>query len=140
MKPKSDMRSMTARSIACSLVTVGASSCRVPGIQKRIPKRRRSLKNFAAQAQAAVATREACDKRPVLIMAQDEGCFGRISRVKRCWAPPGVRPHAPAQVVREYVYVYTAVAPAQGKMLSPIQPEASTALTNLFLDHVRQTC
>ena len=64
-------------------------------------------------------------------MAQDEGCFGRISRAKRCWAPPGVRPHAPAQVVREYVYVYTAVAPAQGKMLSLILPEASTAMMNL---------
>jgi len=72
-------------------------------------------------------------------MAQDEGCFGRISRVKRCWAPPGVRPHAPAQVVREYVYVYTAVAPAQGKMLSLILPEASTAMMNLFLEQVSQT-
>ena len=72
-------------------------------------------------------------------MAQDEGCFGRISRAKRCWAPPGIRPHAPAQVVREYVYVYTAVAPAQGKMLSLILPEASTAMMNLFLEQVSQT-
>jgi hypothetical protein len=45
-------------------------------------------KNFPAQVEAAVATREAGDERPVLIMAQDEGCFGRISRPKRCWAPP----------------------------------------------------
>jgi hypothetical protein len=72
-------------------------------------------------------------------MAQDEGCFGRISRAKRCWAPPGVRPHAPAQVVREYVYVYTAVAPAQGKMISLILPEASTAMMNLFLEQISQT-
>lgn len=43
-------------------------------------------KNFAAQVQAAVATREAHDERPVLIMAQDEGRFGRLSRPKRCWA------------------------------------------------------
>jgi hypothetical protein len=72
-------------------------------------------------------------------MGQDEGCFGRISRAKRCWAPPGVRPHAPAQVVREYVYVYTAVAPQQGLLTSLILPEASTAMMNLFLEHVSQT-
>jgi hypothetical protein len=63
-------------------------------------------------------------------MAQDEGCFGRISRAKRCWAPPGMRPHAPVQVVREYMYAYAAVAPAQGQMISLVLPEASTAIAN----------
>ena len=72
-------------------------------------------------------------------MAQDEGCFGRISRAKRGFAPPGVRPPVPAQVVREYVYVYTAVAPAQGEMLSLILPEVSTAMMNRFLEQVSQT-
>jgi hypothetical protein len=72
-------------------------------------------------------------------MAQDEGCFGRISRPQRCWAPPGVRPHAPAQLVREYVYVYAAVAPAQGQMTSLILPEVSTAMMTLFLAHLSQT-
>lgn len=72
-------------------------------------------------------------------MAQDEGCFGRISRPKHCWAPPGVRPHAPAQVVREYMYVYAAVAPQEGLMTSLILQEASTAMMNLFLEHVSQT-
>jgi putative transposase len=71
-------------------------------------------------------------------MAQDEGCFGRISRAKRCWAPPGMRPRVPAQVVREYTYVYTAVAPALGQMVSLILPEASTAMMNLFLEQVSQ--
>jgi hypothetical protein len=72
-------------------------------------------------------------------MAQDEGCFGRISRPTRCWAPPGMRPHAPSQVVREYTYVYCAVAPTQGEMTSLILPEASTTMMNLFLEHVSQT-
>jgi putative transposase len=72
-------------------------------------------------------------------MAQDEGCFGRISRAKRCWAPPGVRPHVPAQVVREYTYVYAAVAPDLGQMISLILPEASTVMMNLFLEQVSQT-
>ncbi len=69
-------------------------------------------------------------------MAQDEGCFGRISRAKRCWAPPGVRPHALTQVVREYLYVYAAVAPALGQMVALILPEASTAMMNRFLEEV----
>lgn len=94
---------------------------------------------FPAQVEATVTTREAEDERPVLIMAQDEGCFGRISRAKRCWAPPGVRPHVPAQVVREYTYVYAAVAPALGQMISLILPEASTEMMNLFLEQVSQT-
>ena len=72
-------------------------------------------------------------------MAQDEGCFGRISRAKRCWAPPGIRSHAPAQVVREYMYASAAVAPTQGQMVSLVLPEASTAMMNLFLEQVGQT-
>ena len=72
-------------------------------------------------------------------MAQDEGCFGRISRPQRCWAPPGVRPHVPSQVVREYTYVYAAVAPKEGLLTSLILPEASTEMMNLFLEHLSQT-
>jgi transposase len=69
-------------------------------------------------------------------MAQDEGRFGRISRPKRCWAPPGVRPHAPAQVVRESMYIFAAVAPSLGKLSALILPTANTAMMNLFLEHV----
>lgn len=72
-------------------------------------------------------------------MAQDEGRFGRISRPKRCWAPPGIRPHAPSQVVRESVYVFAAVAPSLSLMTSLILPAANTAMMNLFLSHVSQT-
>lgn len=96
-------------------------------------------KTFPAQVEAAVTTREAGDERPVLIMAQDEGCFGRISHAKRCWAPPGMRPHVSAQVMREYTYAYAAVAPALGQMVSLILPEVSTAMMNLFLEQVSQT-
>jgi hypothetical protein len=96
-------------------------------------------KNFPVLVEAAVSTQEAGDERPVLILAQDEGCFGRISEVKRAWAPPGMRPSVPVQVVREYVYVYAAVAPAQGQMISLILPETSTAMMNLFLEQVSQT-
>jgi hypothetical protein len=89
--------------------------------------------------ETAVATREADDDRPVLILAQDEGRFGRIGRPQRCWAPPGIRPQVPAQLIRESVYVFAAVAPVTGQLVSLILPEASTAMMNLFLEHVSQT-
>lgn len=84
-------------------------------------------------------TKRAEDKRPLLIMAQDEGRFGRISRPKRCWAPPGIRPLAPAQIVREAVYVFAAVAPSLGTICSLILPTANTDMMNIFLTHVSQT-
>ena len=71
-------------------------------------------------------------------MAQDEGCFGRISIPRRCWAPAKVRPQVARQVVREYVYVYSAVAPATGQMTSLLLPYADTAMMNLFLAHVAE--
>lgn len=72
-------------------------------------------------------------------MAQDEGRVARISRPKRCWAPPGIRPHAPSQVVRESVYVFATVAPSLGLMTSLVLPAAHTTMLNLFLSQVSQT-
>lgn len=72
-------------------------------------------------------------------MAEDEGRFGRVSIPRRAWAPPGIRPRAPRQIVREYTYVYAAVAPAEGKMTSLILPTVNTAMMQLFLEHVSQT-
>lgn len=72
-------------------------------------------------------------------MAEDEGRFGRVSIPRRAWAPPGVRPRAPKQIVREYTDVYAAVAPAEGKMTSLVLPTANTAMMQVFLEHVSQT-
>ena len=72
-------------------------------------------------------------------MAEDEARFGRVSIPRRAWAPPGVRPCAPHQLVREYTHVYAAVAPAEGKMTSLILPSADTEMMNLFLEHVSST-
>src|SRR6266567_4590746 len=85
------------------------------------------LKNFPALVQAVLSTRDPADQRPVLLMAQDEGRFGRISVPRGAWAPPGIRPRSPRQIVREYTHVYAAVAPEAGKMISLILPETSTA-------------
>ena len=72
-------------------------------------------------------------------MAEDEGRFGRVSIPRRAWAPPGVRPGAPHQIVREYTHVYVAVAPAEGKMTSLVLPSAETEMMSLFLEHVSTT-
>lgn len=50
-----------------------------------------------------------------------------------------MRPQVPAQLIRELVYVFAAVAPGTGEMVSLILPEASTAMMNLFLKEVSQT-
>lgn len=95
--------------------------------------------NFATLVEEALESRNPEDERPVLKMAQDEACFGRISTTRRSWAPKHIRPLAPKQIVREYTYVYAVVAPKEGKMVSLILPFADTAMMNLFLQHVSHT-
>lgn len=75
----------------------------------------------------------------MLEMAEDEGRFGRMSIPRRAWAPPGVRPRAPHQMVREYTYVFAAIAPAEGKLTAFVLPTANTAMMQLFLEHVSHT-
>lgn len=62
-----------------------------------------------------------------------------MSRPKSCWAPSGIRPEAPAQVIREVLYAFTAVAPSLGKMCSLLLPTANTEAMNIFLQQVSQT-
>lgn len=69
-------------------------------------------------------------------MFQDEGRFGRISDLRRCWAPPGFRPDVPAQVVREYAYVFAAASPHDGTMVSLILPEVNARMMSIFLEEV----
>ncbi len=117
----------TPSTVSC-IDMAGASWLLVePGRTGRVSK-----KNFQQEVQAALSTREPTDERPVLQMAEDEGCFGRLSIPRRAWAPPGVRPHAPQQLIREYTYVYAAVAPAEGKMTSLILPSADTEMMGLL--------
>jgi hypothetical protein len=87
-----------------------------------------------------VATRPAEDQRPVLIMAKKRGTLraGLPSQTDTL-APPGVRPTAPSQLVREFVQVFAAVAPQTGELISLIGPVANTAMMNLFLAHVSKT-
>jgi hypothetical protein len=49
--------------------------------------------------------------RNLRIMFADEARFGRMNRIRPCWAPVGTRPAVAAQLIREYIYLYGAVAP-----------------------------
>jgi hypothetical protein len=80
--------------------------------------------------------RDPDDDRPVVLLAQDEGRFGRINSVQRAWAPAGIRPRVARQIVRESLYAFVAVAPALGKLTALILPKANTAMMNRFLAQV----
>lgn len=69
-------------------------------------------------------------------MFQDEARFGRINDPRRCWAPSGVRPDAPYQIVREYTYVYAAVSPHDGTLDSLVLPEVNAQAMSIFLNEV----
>ena len=105
-----------------------------------MPTRRskRLLKKLPKLIAEKLAARDPEDNRPVLLFAQDEGRFGRISDVRRAWSPLGTRPQAPRQVIRTYLYVFTAVCPALGRMTSLILPWANTEMMNIFLRQVAE--
>jgi len=105
-----------------------------------MPTRRskRLLKKIPEIIAEILEERDPEDNRPVLLFAQDEGRFGRISDVRRAWSPLGTRPQAPRQVIRTYLYVFTAVCPALGRMTSLILPWANTEMMNIFLRQVAE--
>ena len=67
-------------------------------------------------------------------MFTDEARFGRMNRVRPCWAPVGTRPEVAAQLIREYIYLYGAVSPKDGTCVYLIMPTSNTACFQAFLD------
>jgi putative transposase len=104
----------------------------------QIKRNRRLLKKLPEIIAEKLAERDPGDHRSVLLFAQDEGRFGRISEVRRAWSPLGTRPQAPRQVIRTYLYVFTAVCPTLGRMTSLILPWANTEMMNIFLRQVAE--
>jgi transposase len=70
----------------------------------------------------------------VLIMFVDEARFGRMNRIRPCWAPIGTRPGVAAQLIREYIYLYGAVSPKDGTCVYLIMPTSNTACFQVFLE------
>jgi DDE superfamily endonuclease len=96
------------------------------------------LKKLPTFIQEAQKDRMPDDHRPVMFMVQDEARFGRITSYRRCWAPHGIRPCAPHQIIRQYLSVFTAVAPQSGDMVSLIFPTCDTNMMTIFLNHISQ--
>ena len=67
-------------------------------------------------------------------MFADEARFGRMNRPRPCWAPRGVRPSVAAQLIREYIYLYGAVSPKDGRCAYLIMPTSNTDCFRAFLD------
>jgi hypothetical protein len=63
--------------------------------------------------------------RSLRIMFADEARFGRINRPRPCWAPIGTRPVVAAQLIREYIYLYGAVSPKDGRCMYLIMPTSN---------------
>jgi hypothetical protein len=76
---------------------------------------------------------------PIRLLFQDEGRFGRISDLRRCWAPLPCRPVVGHQVIREYIYAMTAVSPLDGRLTSLIMPWVDSGTMSIFLAHTEQT-
>lgn len=91
------------------------------------------IRHAVAAGEAAASARRGREDIPVRVMFMDEARFGRISEVRRCWAPAGVRPVAFAQVEREYSYAFAALSPFDGELVSLLLPWTNTEMMSLFL-------
>jgi len=72
----------------------------------------------------------------IILMFEDEAGFGRINEPSSCWAPSGIRPVVPCQIVREYMQVYGAIDPISGDNCFIIAPKCDTACMNAFLSEL----
>jgi putative transposase len=69
----------------------------------------------------------------IRLMFEDESLFGRITNIKSCWCPQGVRPTVSSLKIREFVYAYGAVDPINGDSCFIVAGACNTAWTNMFL-------
>ena len=69
-------------------------------------------------------------------MFQDEARFGRMVRIRRCWAQQPDRPTVCNGYEREFLYVYGAVSPLQGELDWMLTREMNTQRMSEFLAQV----
>jgi len=74
--------------------------------------------------------------KPVIVFFEDEGRFGRISRETYCWVKKDTVPSVARQMIREYIYAYSAIAPQSGNCFSMIAPCCNTEAMNCFLNQL----
>ena len=74
--------------------------------------------------------------RRLRLMFQDEARFGRMVRLRRCWAPAPQRPVVDNGYEREFRYVYGAVSPLEGELDWLICAAMNTETMSSFLAQV----
>lgn len=87
---------------------------------------------------ATALTAEAVGGRPIRLMFQDEARFGRMARIRRCWAPAPLRPVVCNGYERQFTYVYGGVSPLQGQLDWSLSEKMNTSQMAAFLSQVSQ--
>ena len=95
-------------------------------------------KKTLPQDLATVLTAASVQERPIRLMFQDEARFGRMARIRRCWAPAPLRPVVANGYEREFTYVYGGVSPLQGELDWSLSDKMNTAQMGAFLAQVSQ--
>ena len=85
---------------------------------------------------AALLKPEEVRDRRVRLMFQDEARFGRMVRIRRCWAPTPERPVVNNGYERQFVYVYGGVSPIEGELDWMICPKMNTERMGDYLSQV----
>jgi transposase len=75
---------------------------------------------------------------PAIVFFEDEARFGRISREMACWVKRSVIPSVAKQMIREYIYAYSALSPQTGDCYSMISPFCNTEAMNVFLQQLSE--
>src|SRR6516165_4560604 len=98
---------------------------------------KKGFPNAVRKARRAAARRG----RRLRIMFSDEARFGRMNRIRPCWAPVRTRPEVAVQLIREYIYLYGAVSPKDGTCVYLIMPTSGGLQLSgraLFVGRVRR--
>src|SRR6202521_4248341 len=92
-------------------------------------------KNLPEALAALLSPKQVCGRR-VRLMFQDEARFGRMVRIRRCWAPAPERPVVNNGYERQFVYVYGGVSPIEGELDWMICPKMNTERMSEYLAQV----
>ena len=87
---------------------------------------------------AVLLTADTVRGRPIRLMFQDEARFGRMARIRRCWAPAPLRPVVCNGYERQFTYVYGGVSPMQGQLDWSLNQKMNTENMNAFMAQVSQ--
>lgn len=94
------------------------------------------LEKKLPQVLADILGAEAVKPRRVRLMFQDEARFGRMVRIKRCWAPAPLRPVVDNGYERQFTYVYGAISSREGQLDWMLCDKMNANRMNEFLAQV----